>query len=712
MAAWRLPVAPAAESGVGGNPASDAPRPRGSRRLPWRRIGRWSGFAVIALIAFAILWATWVAPPWGPMQPPQKPSFVYLAADGTPIARRGAGEAAVDAAALPLPVRGAFIAIEDRRFADHIGIDPRGLMRAFWHNFRAGETVEGGSTITQQLAKTAFLSSDRKIARKVQEAVLALWLDAWLSKDEILSRYLSTIYFGDGVYGLRAAARHYFQKTPEKLSVGEAAMLAGMVKAPSRLNPTVNLKAAQERSKLVIAAMAEEKMIPASEVAGVRLAVPRLAPDELPGGTYFVDWVASQAEAAAEEDGVSGKGRQRTIGTTLDRNLQQAAIKALTSVLTSYGEGVHATQAALVAMRPDGQVVAMVGGRSYKASPYNRATQAQRQPGSAFKLAVYLAAIEDGETPDTLVENSPLTIDGWSPQNYGRHYGGPTTLRSAFAQSSNVAAVRIAERVGLSKVADAAKRLGITAPITPGPSMALGTSGMTLIELTAAYAAIASGQYPVKATGLANASRARGQAIDPRVREAMLDLLWTATNQGTGRGAALGIPSFGKTGTTQNHRDALFVGFAGGLITGVWVGNDDDTPMRGVTGGSLPAAIWARFMGAAKLRASDLDVPPTLMAAIEQRQAAMRVAAEERELAELEAAEAADDIQDGSPIGRFIEGILPDFLRGDREARPDEAGPDAGGAAEDEAREQRRARLEELRRRKAEREGLFFPEEE
>ena len=712
LAGWRLPVAPAAETGVSDDPVPDAPRPRGLRRPPWGRIGMWSSFAVIGLIAFAVLWATWVAPPWGPMRPPQKPSFVYLAANGTPIARRGAGEAAVDAAALPLHVRGAFIAIEDRRFADHLGIDPRGLTRAFWHNFRAGETVQGGSTITQQLAKTAFLSSDRKIGRKVQEAVLALWLDAWLSKDEILSRYLSTIYFGDGVYGLRAAARHYFQKSPEKLSVGEAAMLAGMVKAPSRLNPTVNLKAAQTRSKLVIEAMAEEQMIDASEVSGARLAVPRLAPDELPSGTFFVDWVAPQAEARAAEEGISGKGEQLTVGTTLDRDLQQAAIKALTSVLTNYGDGVHATQAALVAMRPDGQVVAMVGGRSYKASPYNRATQAQRQPGSAFKLLVYLAAMENGETPDTLVENSPLTIDGWSPKNYGGRYGDPMTLRSAFAQSSNVAAVRIAERVGLSKVADVAKRLGITAPITPGPSMALGTSGMTLIQLTTAYAAIASGHYPIRARGLANAPPVSGQAIDPRVREAMLDLLWTATNQGTGRGAALGIPTFGKTGTTQNHRDALFVGFAGGLITGVWVGNDDDTPMRGVTGGSLPAAIWARFMGAAKLRAGDLDVPPTLMAAIEQRQAAMRVAAEERELAELEAAEAADEMQDGSPIGRFIEGILPDFLRGDREAQPDEAGADAATAAEEEARESRRARLEELRRRKAEREGVFFPEEE
>ena len=730
LAAWRSPVSSATETPAGdAAPAAtpDAARQRWLRRPSWRRIGAWSGVAVLGLVAVAILWATWVAPPWGPMQPPQKPSFVYLAADGTPVARRGAGEAPVDAATLPLHVRGAFIAIEDRRFADHFGIDPRGLTRAMWQNFRAGETVQGGSTITQQLAKTAFLSSDRKIARKVQEAVLAIWLDAWLSKDEILSRYLSTIYFGDGVYGLRAAARHYFQKTPERLSIGEAAMLAGMVKAPSRLNPTVNLDAAQARSKLVIAAMAEEKMIPPADAVAVRLAVPRLAPDELPGGTYFVDWVAPQAEAAAEalaqQGGTGGKGGQITVTTTLDRDLQQAAIKALTSVLEGYGDGVHATQAALVAMRPDGRVVAMVGGRSYKASPYNRATQAQRQPGSAFKLAVYLTALENGETPDTLVENSPLTIDGWSPKNYGGRYGGPTTLRSAFAQSSNVAAVRVAERVGLGKVADMAKRLGITAPITPGPSMALGTSGMTLIELTSAYAAIAGGHYPVKASGLAGAYPANGQrngdAIDPRVREAMLDLLWTATNQGTGRGAALGIPTFGKTGTTQNHRDALFVGFAGGLITGVWVGNDDDTPMRGVTGGSLPAAIWARFMGAARLQASDLDLPPTLMAAIEQRQAAMRLAAEERELADLEAAEAADDEQDGSPIGRFIEGLLPGFLRGDRgsdredrAAPPDGADSEAAIAARQEAREQRRMRLDELRRRKAEREGMFFPPEE
>jgi len=715
------PEAPLTESGA----ADPSPKARvigwarGLRVPPWRRVAKWSGLGVLALVLFAIVWATWVAPPWGTMQGPQKPSFVYLAADGTPIARRGAGEAAVEAGSLPSQVRGAFIAIEDRRFASHHGIDLRGLSRAFWHNFRAGGVVEGGSTITQQLAKTAFLSSDRKIGRKVQEVVLALWLDAWLSKDEILSRYLSTIYFGDGVYGLRAAARHYFQKTPERLSIGEAAMLAGMVKAPSRLNPTVNLDAAQARSRLVIAAMGQEGIIPAGEVAEVRLAVPHVAADELPGGTYFVDWLAPQVEEAEAEKTGGGQSGQVSVTTTLDRDLQAAAIRALTDVLSRYGDGVHATQAALVAMRPDGRVVAMIGGRSYKTSPYNRATQAQRQPGSAFKLAVYLTALEAGETPDTVVENSPLTIDGWSPRNYGGRYGGPTTLRSAFAQSSNVAAVRVAERVGPARVADTAHRLGIVSRIAEGPSMALGTSGVTLIELTSAYAAVASGRYPVKATGLANAAApAGGGTIDPQVREAMLDLLWTATNQGTGRSAALNIPTFGKTGTTQNHRDALFVGFAGGLVTGVWVGNDDDTPMRGVTGGSLPAAIWHNFMGAARLSAADLPLPPTLMAAIEQRQAAMAVAAEEKELAELEAAEAAED-EEPSGFERFIQGIVPGFLRGDRDEMRQEPGASEDGevrsdeavSAAEQAREQRRARLEELRRRKAEREGTLFLEE-
>jgi len=637
------------------------------RRLPWRRIGAYAALTAFALVISAALWATWMAPPWGAMQPPERATYTFLSTTGTPIARRGGmRDEAVDAGKLPLQVRGAFIAIEDRRFRSHFGVDPRGLIRAFWHNLRAGGVVEGGSTITQQLAKTAFLSSDRKIGRKVQEVILAVWLDAWLSKDEILSRYLSSIYFGDGVYGLRAATRHYFGKEPEALTVAEAAMLAGMVKAPSRLSPTNDLPAAQARSMLVLRAMAEEEMISPAALAQIRPATIHPPANELPGGTYFVDWVAPQAEQATPD-----AHGQVAVRTTLDPALQRAAIKALTVILAREGPRLHATQAALVAMRPDGRVVAMVGGRSYAGSPYNRVTQASRQPGSAFKLAVYLAALEHGSTPETPVENSPLTIDGWSPHNYGNQYGPPLTLRDAFAHSSNVAAVRVAERVGRTTVADTARALGISSRIVAGPSMALGTSGTNLLELTAAYAGIASGHYPVKPRGLDAGVQGGTADLDPNTREAMLDLLWTATNIGTGRAAALPIPTFGKTGTTQNHRDAVFVGFAGGLVTGVWVGNDDNSPMRGVTGGSLPARIWHDFMSQANLNADDLALPPTLLAAIAERQAAMRAAAEAR------AAEEGGfgDEDDGPPepvsaLQRFFEPFIPKFLRPRREEDP------------------------------------------
>ena len=660
------------DSGDGG------PRPPWHSRIPWWRIAKWSSALLLILLLAAIGWATWIAPPWGPMQPPERSTYTFLSAEGTPIARKGGSDAPVDASKLPLAVRGAFIAIEDRRFRQHFGIDIRGLLRASWHDVRAGGMVEGGSTITQQLAKNVFLTADRKIGRKVQEVILAVWLDAWLSKDEILSRYLSAIYFGDGTYGLRAAARHYFQKTPETLSIAEAAMLAGMVKAPSRLAPTNDLPAAQARSKLVLAAMADQGIISPRLLPTISPAVPHIAPNELADGTYFADWIAPEAGRIA-----AGQTGQLYIHTTLDDGLQRAAIRALTSILTTQGPALHATQAALVAMRPDGQVIAMVGGRSYKNSPFNRVTQASRQPGSAFKLAVYLAAIEHGFTPDTPVENSPLTIDGWAPRNYGEHYGPPLALRDAFGQSSNVAAVRVAEKVGRPIVAETAHRLGIVSPIAPGPSMALGTSGTNLLELTAAYAAVAGGHYPVRPHGIRDLGDPVGTAVygknlDGNVRSQMLDLLWTATNQGTGRAAALPIPTFGKTGTTQNHRDALFIGFAGGLVTGVWVGNDDNSPMRGVTGGMLPAQIWHAFMSQASLRADDLPLPAALQVSLTRRIEDMQAAAAARQAELLEEQEAQaiqggmgdeedqDDRADGDRPSLFhwLQPFIPKFLRG------------------------------------------------
>lgn len=562
-----------------------------------RRLGLLAkGLAVaFALMLVAILWLTFTAPLSKSLEPPAPPSITLLAADGTPIARRGAviGDP-VDAASLPEHVTGAFVAIEDRRFRSHWGIDPRGITRAMWRNLSSGGWREGGSTITQQLAKNAFLDSDRTFGRKFQEVLIAMWLEAWLSKDEILSRYLSNAYFGDNVYGLTAAARHYFNKKPSELRIGEAAMLAGLVKAPSRLAPTGNLQGARDRQKLVVAAMAETGVIDAAtarEVAPARLRV--AGRRELPNGTYFADWVLPAARDRAGEI-----ASEQTVRTTLDMRMQRAAERAVRNAR------LRKAQVALVAMRPDGRIVAMVGGRDYGESPFNRATQARRQPGSTFKLFVYLAALRSGMTPDTMVDDSPVTIGNWSPQNSSGRYSGPITLEQAFAQSSNVAAARLIQQVGPRAVIRAARDLGISTPVAEEASIALGTSTVSLLELTAAYAAIAAGEAPVRPRGLEVADepgwlaqlQGMTRGIGRRDLEGMRRLLAASAQRGTGRSAALAIDTYGKTGTTQDNRDALFVGYAGDLVVGVWLGNDDNTPNGGLAGGGLPARIWRDFM--------------------------------------------------------------------------------------------------------------------
>jgi penicillin-binding protein 1A len=345
--------------------------------------------------------------------------------------------------------------------------------------------------LTQQLAKTSFLSSDRSYKRKAQEVIIAFWLEAWLTKDDILQRYLSSVYFGDGVYGLRAASNHYFDRSPERLSLAQSAMLAGMVQAPSRLAPTRNLAGAQKRSRLVLQEMADTGVITLSRARATRSARPVIQRRKIPTGTYFADWVAPQARAAFD----ANYGEVR-VTTTLDADLQKLAVRAISN------SGLPAAQAALVAMRPDGRVVAMVGGKSYKQSPFNRATQARRQPGSAFKLFVYLAALRAGYSPDDMIDDKPITIDGWTPRNSDGVYRGSITLREAFARSSNAAAVRLSERVGRDNVIRTARELGIRSPLSNSPSLALGSSGVSLIELTAAYAAIAGGRYPVRPQGL------------------------------------------------------------------------------------------------------------------------------------------------------------------------------------------------------------------
>ena len=548
------------------------------------------------LFVITLAWLIVTAPLSRALEPLADPALLLVSSDGHAIARRGAlKEAPVDVDKLNPLTPAAFVSIEDRRFYHHWGIDPRGIGRAIVANARGGRVKQGGSTITQQLAKTSFLTGDRTMKRKAQEVIIAFWLEAWLTKKEILSRYLSSVYFGDGVYGLRAASHHYFNREPENLSLAQSAMLAGMVQAPSRLAPTNHLQAAQDRAKLVLQTMADTGAITPQRARATVPARPVGQQSHIPSGTYFADWVTPSANQAFDADFGEVKVR-----TTLDWDLQRLAVRAV-------GHAPTDAQVALVALRPDGEVVAMVGGKNYQESPFNRVVQAQRQPGSAFKLFVYLAAMRAGWTPDSMIDDQPITIGGWTPVNSDRIYRGKITLREAFARSSNAATVRLSEAVGRGNVIRAARDLGITSPLPDKPSLALGTAQVSLLEMTSAYAAVMGGQFPIVARGLPDQpEQGIGSFFKPggslnraRDQAPMLDLLYAAANDGTGRRAALVIPTFGKTGTTQENRDALFIGFAGDLVVGVWVGKDDNTSLGKVSGGTLPAQIWHNFMASA-----------------------------------------------------------------------------------------------------------------
>ncbi|XOU67607.1 PBP1A family penicillin-binding protein [Sphingomonas sp. VDB2] len=572
-----------------------------ARPTPWRRrlqIAGWVIAAGLAMLMILVAWLAVTAPLSRSLKPIAPPSISLTSADGHLIARRGAViDTPVTMAELPAHVPQAFMAIEDRRFMTHWGVDPRGVARAMWHNLWSDGSSQGGSTITQQLAKGVFLSSDRTFGRKAREALIALWLEAWLTKDQIMERYLSNVYFGDNVYGLRAAALHYFNRTPERLTIPQAAMLAGLLKAPSRLAPTGNLKGARTRAALVTQAMVDAGYISQAE----RNALPpaRLNVHDTPDattGTYFADWVLADARDRA--GAVYG---EQKIETTLDWRIQRLAEAAIRRA------PLGAAQAALVAMKPDGSVVAMVGGKNYARSSFNRAVQAKRQPGSTFKLFVYLAAFRAGMTPDDMIDDTPITTGTYRPANHSGKYRGRITLRQAFAASSNVAAVRLTQKVGVDNVIKVARDLGVTAPLTEDLSLALGTSEIPLVELAEAYAAVAAGAYPVLAHGLPPEEQGwfeklmqRQQQFSQDQLDMIRDLLSSAANRGTGSAAALRTSTFGKTGTTQDSRDAIFVGYAGGLVTAVWIGNDDNAPLPGgAAGGGVPARIWRNFMSGA-----------------------------------------------------------------------------------------------------------------
>jgi len=588
-----------------GKPARRTAQAR--RRWPLR-LAVWGGSAAIwAGVALALLlgWYAYDLPDVGDLSPAaRRPSVTLVAADGTLLATYGDlfGET-VSVAELPRYLPQAVIAVEDRRFYDHFGVDPWGLARAMLANLRAGHIVQGGSTITQQLAKNLFLTPERTIKRKVQEMMLAFWLERKFTKDEILSLYLNRVYLGAGTWGIDAAARHYFGKPARAVTLYEAAQLAGLLKAPSRYNPVTDRDLSARRTRTVLAAMVDAGFITEAEAkrAEKEKSVGRARAGDQ--ARYFADWVLAQVPSF-----VGPITRDLTVITTLNPLHQRIAEEELAGLLAGDGQKRGVGQGAVVVLSPDGAVRAMVGGRDYDASQFNRATQALRQPGSAFKPFVYLAALEAGRRPDDQVLDAPVTVGKWSPGNFNDKYHGEVTLREGFARSLNSVAVRLSQQVGVDRVAAAARRLGITSDLDVSPSLALGASEVTLLEMTGAYAVFANGGYGVWPHAIEEirdgdgkllyrrSGGGPGRLVAPRTVDAMTDLMRATVAWGSGKGADPGRPAAGKTGTSQDFRDAWFIGFTADLVAGVWLGNDDGTPMKHVTGGSLPARLWGRIM--------------------------------------------------------------------------------------------------------------------
>ncbi|WP_208245484.1 PBP1A family penicillin-binding protein (plasmid) [Rhizobium sp. T1470] len=585
----------------------------GEKRSRWRQFGlrtvATAGVACLVLLGVLFSWALSDVP-WEQIADGSlKPVVLLETADGKPLVRQGPIQGPFAAREeFPRYLIDAVLTREDRRFYEHSGIDLKGILRALFRNIRAGEVVQGGSTITQQLIKILYLEQDRTWKRKIQEAVIAFWLEKKLGKDEILTRYLNNIYLGAGATGVPAAARIYFDKEVRDLDLGESAMLVGIIRAPSQLNPISNPQGARRQASLVLDAMVERGKTTAEQA---KVAVAELAdlhpikPAARSGG-WFSDWVMQEARELAGPYRGTIK-----IRTTMVPRLQVIAEKVVAEALKQEGAAAGASQAALVAMTPEGGVVAMVGGRDYAKSPFNRATTAMRQPGSAFKLFVYYAALKAGLTPGDWIEDAPIELNGWSPENYGGGYHGRVTIAEAFARSLNAATVALAIEIGIDQVIAAARELGIDSKLAQTPSLALGSSEVNLLDLTSAYASIRAGMAPVEPWGVVSFhadGQPRAFRVGPPKRPStdlrqfqpdMIGLLRLVVERGTGREADFGAFAAGKTGTSQNHRDAWFVGFTESLVVGVWVGNDDETPMNEVTGGKLPARIWRNFMRAA-----------------------------------------------------------------------------------------------------------------
>ena len=578
-------------------------------RSPWRRRWAlaWKSALVLIVLAFgALLTAVYIARS-------QLPSFEGLksspngqmirvhAADGSVLVSQGPSYGEwLSYDRIPVVMRNATVAVEDRRFRSHVGVDPVGITRSVLVRYERGRWYQGGSTITQQLARTVFLNNQKKFGRKFREGILALALERKFSKDQILELYLNKVYYGGGAYGIDAASRKFFGHGADQLSLAEAAVIAGLVKAPSNYSPTADAEAAVGRAGVVIRQMLRNGFVTPSQAADAAPEDVKLAAAPPQNSVrYFTDWALPQLELLIDET-----EKPLEVWTTLDPAMQRSADAAIRANVP------RGSQGALVALDRDGSVRAMVGGTDYVDSIYNRATQAQRQPGSAFKLFVYLAALESGRTAEDKELDAPVTIDGWSPRNDSRRNSGEVTLRTAFAYSLNTVAAKLGQAVGFQTVADMARRFGITTKVNTHPSMVLGTSDVRLIDMTRAFASVGNRGVAVTPFGITRVT-AEGEEIyrhevdrsqvliAPYVSAQMTDLLQTAVNTGTGRAAQIGRPVAGKTGTTSSSKDGWFLGFSSGLTTGVWMGRDDARPIAGLHGGTAPARAFQQFMSQA-----------------------------------------------------------------------------------------------------------------
>jgi penicillin-binding protein 1A len=567
------------------------------------RVFRW-GLALFGLVLIATLVAVAVAysslPSLEQLKSSPNGQMIRVhAADGSVIVSLGPSYGQwLPYAKIPETMKETMVAVEDKRFRYHPGVDPIGIARSFYVRATSGHFKQGGSTITQQLARNVFLTANKSWTRKIKEQILALAIERKFTKDAILELYLNKVYFGGGAYGIDAASRKFFGHSATTLSQGEAAVIAGLVKAPSNYSPSADRDAAVARAKVVLDVMREQGKLSSADVAAADPDAIKFAAEPKQNSVrYFTDWALPQLDTLIDET-----TQPIDVWTTLDIGMQQAATQAIAQNAPAGAQG------ALVSVDRDGAVRAMVGGRDYVSSIYNRATQAVRQPGSAFKLFVYLAGIESGLTPESQVEDSPVTIDGWTPRNNSRRYSGTITLRTAFAYSINTIAAKIGQQVGTTTIADMARRFGITTPVNTHPSMVLGTSDVRLIDMTRAFASVAANGVAVAPYGITRVTSADGAElyrheldashvlVAPQVAAQMIDLLQTAVSTGTARAANIGRPVAGKTGTTSSNKDGWFLGFSSGITTGVWMGRDDSRPVPGLQGGTAPARAFAQYM--------------------------------------------------------------------------------------------------------------------